>query len=103
MLLYLDNSFLNRPFDNPDIGTNKLESEVLSLIIKLAKKNKLKIVNSSVIEYENSLNPIRERKIFVKALLRDATNYQNANENIKKKAEDLVKGKLIYLSPVTMI
>lgn len=57
MIIYLDNSFLNRPFDDPEIGTNKLEAEILSLIVKLASKNKVNIVNSSVIEYENSLNP----------------------------------------------
>lgn len=90
MLLYLDNSFLNRPFDNPDIGTNKLESEVLSLIIKLTKKNKIKIVSSSVIEYENSLNPNRERKTFVKEILKEAKDYQNIDENIKKQAEKKV-------------
>lgn len=98
MLLYLDNSFLNRPFDNPDIGTNKLEAEVLSLIIKLAKSNKLKIVSSSVIEYENSLNPNKERRVFVKEILNEAKDYQNVDENIKKQAEDLVKG--MNIAPV---
>jgi hypothetical protein len=29
MKLYLDNSFLNRPFDNPDIPENKIEAEIL--------------------------------------------------------------------------
>lgn len=91
MLLYLDNSFLNRPFDNSDIGTNKLEAEVLSLIIKLANKNKIKIVSSSVIEYENSLNPNVEREAFVKEILKEAKDFQNIDENIKKQAENLIK------------
>lgn len=90
MRLYLDNSFLNRPFDNPDIGTNKLEAEVLSLIIKLSNNNKVSILNSSVIEFENSLNKIPERKIFVEEILKKAGDYQNVDENIRKKAGNLV-------------
>ena len=38
MTLYLDNSFLNRPFDDPEIRINGLEGEVLFLILDLAKK-----------------------------------------------------------------
>ena len=87
MLLYLDNSVLNRPFDDPDIGTNKLEAEVLSLIVKLAQKNKVKIVNSSVIEYENSLNKNPERKKFVMEILKEAKHHQNIDESIRKQAE----------------
>lgn len=91
MIVYLDNSFLNRPLDNPEIGTNKLEGEILSLVIKLVEKGKVKMVNSSVIEYENSLNTIPERKIFVEEVLKRAKVYQNADENIKKQAENLAK------------
>jgi len=87
VLLYLDNSVLNRPFDDPDIGTNKLEAEVLSLIVKLAQKNKVKIVNSSVIEYENSLNKNPERKKFVMEILKEAKHHQNIDESIRKQAE----------------
>lgn len=91
MLLYLDNSFLNRPFDDPEIGTNKLEAEVLALIINLADKDKVNLINSSVIEYENSINPIPERKIFVTEILKQAKVYQNVDENIRKQAEKLAK------------
>lgn len=89
MIVYLDNSFLNRPFDNPEVGVNKLESEVLSLIIMFLDKGKVDLVNSSVIEYENSLNPSPERRIFVKDLLKQAKVYQNVDEDIKKQAENL--------------
>lgn len=89
MLLYLDNSFLNRPFDDPEVGTNKLEGEILALIIKQAKQTKIDVINSSVIEYENSLNPIPERKIFVKGILKQTKIYQNVDENIRKQAENL--------------
>ena len=95
MIIYLDNSFLNRPFDDPEIGTNKLEAEVLSLIIKMASNNKIALINSSVIEYENSLNPNLDRKIFIQEILKQAKVYQNVNEKIKKQAENLVKTKNI--------
>ena len=32
MLVYLDNSFLNRPFDDPEAGVNKLEAEVIDAL-----------------------------------------------------------------------
>lgn len=51
MILYLDNSFLNRPFDNPNVTINRLEGEILFLLINLAEKDKVQLANSSVIEY----------------------------------------------------
>ena len=86
MNIYLDNSFLNRPFDNQDIETNRLETEILFFILKLIKEKNVILVNSSVIEYENSLNPFSERKVFVEEILSLAKIYQNLNEKIKKMA-----------------
>jgi len=98
VIAYLDNSFLNRPFDDPEIGTNKLDSEVLSFIIQLVGSGQLNIVNSSVIEYENSLNSIAERRMFVKEVLKQAKSYQNVNERIKGRADNLVTE--MKLSPI---
>ncbi len=91
MTLYLDNSFLNRPFDNPDIKMNKLEAEVLFLIVDLAEKGEIKLVNSSTIEYENSLNPFPERKAFIDEIITQAKTYQNLNQQIEKMAKNLVQ------------
>lgn len=82
---------LNRSFDNPDVGVNKLEADVLLLINKLAKNGKVNLVNSSIIEYENSLNPFPERKIFVKELLKQSTDFQNLNQQIKDRAKSITK------------
>lgn len=98
MILYLGNSFLNRPFDNPDVGTNKIESEVLSLILELVKMGKASMINSSVIEYENSLNPLIERKTFVNELLRRSKTYQNADDKTKTRAHFLAQ--TLGLSPI---
>ncbi len=86
MVIYLDNSFLNRAFDNPEAGVNKLEAEILHAIIKLVKYGKVYLVNSSVIEFENSLNPFPDRKIFVQEILKQSVKYQNINPRTKKRA-----------------
>lgn len=91
MTLYLDNSFLNRPFDNPDIKMNKLEAEILFLVIDLADKDELQLINSSTIEYENSLNPFPERKAFVDEIINQANAYQNLNQEIEKRARHLMQ------------
>lgn len=91
MTLYLDNSFLNRSFDNLDIKMNKLEAEILFVIIDLAEKGKVELVDSSIIEYENSLNPFPERKAFVDKILTQAKTYQNLNQEIEKIAKDLIE------------
>lgn len=98
MVIYLDNSFLNRPFDDPDKGINKLESELLSLVFKLANEGKVDMVNSSVIKYENSLNPIPERKVFVEEIIKQAKIHQNVDEDIRDRAENLAQ--ITGLSPI---
>jgi len=96
--LYLDNSFLNRPFDDPDKGTNKLEGEVLLSVFKLATQGKVNMINSAVIRYENSLNPIPERKAFVEEILKQAKIYQNVDEETRKQADKLVQS--VNISPI---
>lgn len=98
MLVYLDNSFLNRPFDDPDLGINKLEAEILLSIIKLARSGKVNLVNSSVIEYENSLNPFPDRKIFVQEISKHSTIYQNIDLQIKIRANAIIKA--MAISPI---
>lgn len=98
MILYLDNSFLNRPFDNPDIEHHRLEAEILFLVLGLVRKRKASIVNSSVITFENSLNPFEDRKVFIKDTLKHASIYQSLNEQIKKRA--ILLAEKMRLSPI---
>lgn len=98
MIVYLDNSFLNRPFDDPNSGVNRLEAEVLLLIIKLAKNGKVNLINSSVIEYENSVNPFPDRKIFAQEILKQSTSYQNINLQIKNRARIIAQD--MGISPI---
>lgn len=89
MKLYLDNSFLNRPFDNLRIEANRLEAAVLFLIIELVKQERAILINSAVIEYENSLNPFPERKAFIAEVLRLAKSFKNVDAGIKGRAQIL--------------
>lgn len=91
MLIYLDNSFLNRSFDNLDIPLNRVETEILFWILDLIYKEKVILVNSSLIEYENSFNPFLERKSFVEEVLSRAKIYQNVNEKIYNRAKKIAK------------
>jgi len=91
MKIYLDNNFLNRPFDEPSLGWNRLEADVLFLILERIKKNQLFLVDSSVIGYENSFNPAPERKKFVDEIMKMATGYINLDEAIRRRATDTQK------------
>lgn len=91
MLIYLDNSFLNRPFDNPDIPINRVETEILFWILDLIDKEKVILINSAMIEYENSFNPFLERKSFIEEVLGQAKIYQNVNEKIYNRAKEITR------------
>jgi predicted nucleic acid-binding protein len=84
--IYLDNSFLNRPFDDLSVGLNKFEQGVLFLIIQLVKKQKARLVNSSVIRYENSLNPFPERRKFVEKIMEQASENIDYSAEIRRRA-----------------
>ena len=91
MKLYLDNSFLNRPFDNPLVGINKDEGSVLFDIIRSAKEGKVGIVRSAMIEFENLDNEIAARKSFVESVMNLADAYQNFSDSIVRRAQTIVQ------------
>jgi len=87
--LYLDNSFLNRPFDDPAIPRNQMEAVILRSIIELVESGQWDLIKSSVHAYENSLNPYPERKAYVEEMLSRANMYQNYTDTIAKRAREL--------------
>ncbi len=91
MKLYLDNSFLNRPFDDPLVGMNNNEGSVLFDIIRLAKEGKLQLVRSAMIGFENAVNDIAARKSFVESVMHLAATYQNLNDSIVRRAQSIVQ------------
>jgi len=97
MKIYLDNSVLNRPFDDQSIPQIRLETISVFFILELVEKGKIKLVNSSVIEYENSKSPFFERKIWISAYLFKATFYQKINSKIKERAKEIRE---LNISPI---
>jgi len=97
MRAYLDNSVLNRPFDDQSIAKIRLETTATFSIFELIEKKKIKMVSSSVIDYENSKNPFFERKIWVSVYLSKATVYQKLNPKIKERAKEIEK---LGISPI---
>ena len=91
MNLYLDNSFLNRPFDDPLAGMNSKEASILFDIVRLAKEGRLQIVRSAMIEVENTANQIVARKSFVQSVMHLADTYQNLNDSIVRRAQSIVQ------------
>lgn len=91
MKIYLDNSALNRPFDDQSDPKIRLETMATFFILELVENRKIKLVNSSVIEYENSKNPFFERKIWISAYLSRAAFYQKLNPKMKERAKEIRK------------
>jgi len=89
--LYLDNSFLNRPFDDPLVGMNKDEGSVLFNLIRLAKEGRVQLVRSAMIEVENTANQIAARKSFVESVMHLADMYQNLNDSVVRRAQTIVQ------------
>jgi predicted nucleic acid-binding protein len=98
MRIYLDNSFLNRPFDDSLVGMNRLEAEILLKVVELIQQRKVRLVNSSMVEYENSRNPFPERGIFIENIVKLAPHYQNLNPKIHRRA--LVIQKDLHVDPL---
>lgn len=89
--VYLDNSVLNRPFDDRSVPNIKLEAVATFLILEFIENKKLHFVISSVVQYENSKNPFFERKIWIYSYLFKSSTCQKMNSKIKLRAEIIEK------------
>ena len=75
MRVYLDVCCLNRPFDDQRQARIRLESEAVELVLDKVAAGALELCNSDALEYENWLNPDRERRRAIRTLLSSATVY----------------------------
>ena len=89
MKIYLDTSVYNRPFDDQTQPRIWLETLALALILQLIEAGEATLVNSSILEFENSQNPFSIRQDWVNRCCELATNYQRVDETIRKRAETL--------------
>lgn len=97
MKVYLDNSVLNRPFDDQAVPRNHLEAIATIFIFRHIEQKRIILVNSSVIEYENFKSPFFERKIWISAYLAKASFYQKMDTKIKVRAKEIEK---LKISPI---
>ena len=57
MCIYLDNCCFNRPYDDQNLLSIYLETQAKLSIQDLIRSGKLKLIWSSILDYENSRNP----------------------------------------------
>ena len=89
MLLYLDNSVLNRPFDDQSQERIWLETLALSLILGLIESGETGCVCSPIHLLENSRNPLAVRRHWVSECLRRASRYIALSSTIHNRAISL--------------
>jgi predicted nucleic acid-binding protein len=89
--VYIDTSVFNRPFDDQTQPRIALENQALQIVLRLVETNAVEMVNSSVLEYENSRNPFSLRQQWMERQLQLATLYQTVDDQITERATELVQ------------
>ena len=91
MRLYIDTSVYNRPFDDQTQPRIWLETLALGLILQLVESGEATLVNSSVLEFENSRNPFPLRREWMERCLSLATEYERVDDAIRDRAQEYEK------------
>lgn len=91
MRIYLDTSIYNPPFDEQTQPKIHLETQAVIIILQMIEADLVELVNSTVLEYENSQNPYPIKQQTMNRYLQMAGIKQPINENIKQRAEELEK------------
>ena len=81
--LYLDTSVYNRPFDDVSQPRIWFEALAFAAILQMRESGSVELVNSDVLEYENSRNPFLDRKTWVNSYLSLAGIYQEVDDSIR--------------------
>jgi predicted nucleic acid-binding protein len=89
--VYLDTNVYNRPFDEQTQPRIWLETLAFTVILQMVEEGGVTLVRSSVLDYENSRNPFPSRRRWVERCLASAGFYQNVDEDIRVRAEELEK------------
>ncbi|XHX76230.1 MAG: PIN domain-containing protein [Stenomitos frigidus ULC029] len=87
--VYLDTSAYNRPFDDQTQPKIFLESQAVVIILQMVETQSIKLVSSSVLEYENSRNPHAIKQEAMNRYLQMAGLRQAVNEPIRQRAMQL--------------
>ena len=84
--LYLDMNVYKRPFDDQRQMRIRLETVAITMIFALIESGDLSARWSFVLDYENSRDPVSERKDFVQYLARCCESTIRPDEPIKELA-----------------
>lgn len=94
MKIYLDNSVLNRPYDDQRQPRIWLETLCFVLILQLVENDEAELVRSAFHVLENNENPLPERKEWVAACLNLARHSAPVTDEMEQRAKALVKAGL---------
>lgn len=87
--LYLDMNIYKRPFDNQRQMRIRLETVAITMIFALIDDGQLSARWSFVLDYENSRDPVPQRREFVQYLSRCCETTIAPDESIRKLARHL--------------
>ncbi|MFM6006056.1 MAG: PIN domain-containing protein [Sphaerospermopsis kisseleviana] len=89
--VYLDTSIYNRPFDDQTQAKIFLETQAVILILQMVETKLIELVSSTVLEYENSLNPFLVNQQSMARYLKLANIKILLDEEIRIRGEQLEK------------
>jgi len=87
--LYLDASALNRPFDDQSLPQNRVEAESVVVILEMVEQGKVELISSSVLVYENLMNPFIYRREYVASYLSMASVFVATNAALLERAREI--------------
>jgi len=91
MKIYLDLCVYNRPFDDQGQPRIVVETVEFMFLLEKAINKEMTIINSCVLEYENSKSPLIDRRDKIEDLLKIASDYVRYSERLENRAEEIEK------------
>lgn len=87
--IYLDNCCFNRPYDNQRYDIIRLETEAKIFVQNCIKDNKIELVWSFILDFENSANPYKDRREAIKEWGAISAENIKPTEKIRNNANEL--------------
>jgi predicted nucleic acid-binding protein len=91
MRVYLDLCVYNRPFDDQRQPRVVIETMEFIFLLEKAINKEITIINSFALEYENSRNPLIDRRDKIWDLLQIASEYVRYSERLESRAKEIEK------------
>lgn len=87
MLVYLDNCCFNRPYDEQEQETVRLETQAKLMVQTAIHSGTLELLWSFILDFENAENPYTERREAIAEWKALAVAFVGAQESIREKAK----------------